>query len=261
MFPVYDENGLRSSDFRPWATWSIVAVNTLITILLGLLPGIFVTAIVYQLGVVPAFVVGSVSVDETGLVVRPELTLLTHSFIHAKWSHLAANMLVLWVFGDNVERATGHLRFLIFYFLCQLAGALAHILSDPASFVPTIGASAAVSGVVAAYLLVRPQARVVMLVLGVMTINFPAYWVIGGWLAWQLAEFLISGADSNVAYLGHFGGFVAGLMLILPLRRPGVRILGERGPRAAFQAGIVGARRGWRHLHRATDALLLRRQR
>jgi membrane associated rhomboid family serine protease len=261
MFPVYDENGVRYSEFRPWVTWTLVATNTLITLFLGLLPGLFVTAIAYQLGVVPVVVTGSVSADEAGLVIRPELTLLTYGFIHAKWSHLASNMLVLWVFGDNIERATGHLRFLLFYLLCQLAGALAHVVSDPGSYVPAIGASAAVSGVVAAYLLVRPRARVVMLVLGVMTINFPAYWVIGGWLFWQLAEFLISRADSNVAYLGHFGGFVAGLMLILPLRRPGVRILGEREPWAAFQAGIVGARRGWRHLHRATDALLLRRQR
>lgn len=261
MFPVYDEKGLRYSDFRPWVTWSIVAINTLIAIVLGLLPGVFVTAIAYQLGVVPVVVTGSVSADEAGLVIRPELTLLTYGFIHAKWSHLASNMLVLWVFGDNIERATGHLRFLLFYLLCQLAGVLAHVLSDPGSVAPAIGASAAVSGVVAAYLLVRPRARVVMLVLGVMTVNFPAYWVIGGWLAWQLAEFLMFRGDTDIAYWGHFGGFVAGLVLILPLRRSGVRILGERGPRAVLQAGMIGARRGWRHLRRATDVLLLRRQR
>ncbi len=260
MFPVYDENGVGYSDFRPWVTWSLVGINVLITIFLGFLPALFVTAIAYQFGIVPAYIAGT-NPEAAELIIRPELTLLTYGFIHAKWSHLASNMLVLSVFGDNIEKATGHFRFLLFYFLCQIAGGLVHILSDPGSLVPSIGASAAVSGVVAAYLLVRPQARVVMLVLGVMTVNFRAYWVIAGWLIWQLGEFLIYRNDSDVAYWGHFGGFIAGLILIVPMRRPGVRLFGGLGPRAALRSAAAATERAWRNLRDAAGALLSRKQR
>lgn len=245
MFPVYDENGGRRSLSRPWVTWILVAINVANAILLGLLPDWFVSAIAYQYGVTPGFLSGRVSFDPTEFVIRPEWTLLTYSFIHAKWSHLASNMLVLWVFGDNVERATGHMRFLLFYFLCQIAGALAHVVSDPASLVPSIGASAAVSGVVGAYLLVRPSARVVMLILGVMTINLRAYFVIIGWALWQFGEFYWTGAQSDVAYWGHFGGFVAGLLLIIPLRRPGVRVLNAQHVTEALANGLKSLRHGW----------------
>lgn len=237
MFPVYDENGGKRSRSKPWVMWILVALNVAVAIFLGLLPELFVSAIAYQYGVTPGFLSGQVNFDPTELAVRPEFTLLTYSFIHAKWSHLASNMLVLWVFGDNVERATGHVRFLLFYLLCQIAGALTHVVSDPTSLVPSIGASAAVSGVVGAYLLVRPGARVVVLVLGVMTVNLRAYLVIVGWLLWQLGEFYWTAGQSSVAYWGHFGGFVAGLLLIVPLRRPGVRILNVV---SAEEAAIMG---------------------
>lgn len=260
LFPVYDENGLRCTEFRPWVTWIIVATNVLIAILLGLLPAEFFVALAYQFGLVPGFITGQAGSGSADLLVRPELTLLTYGFIHAKWSHLASNMLVLWVFGDNIEKATGHFRFLAFYFLCQIAGGLTHVVSDPASLAPSIGASSGVAGVVAGYLLVRPRARVVMLVLGVMTVNFPAYWVIAGWITWQLVEFLIERSSSNVAYWGHFGGFAMGLLLIVTLRRPGVKILEGWHPAAAWRTGLAMFRRALGRLRVRADALRSRKE-
>ncbi len=250
MFPVYDENGSRRSVFRAWVTWSIVAVNVLIAIGLGLLPAIFVSIIAYQFGLVPAFLTDPANPDAAELIIRPEFTLLTYGFIHAKWSHLTSNMLVLWVFGDNVEKAIGHLRFLLFYFLCQIAGGIAHVISEPGALGPAIGASAAASGVVAAYLLVRPRARIVMLVLGVMTVNFPAYLVIVGWLLAQLAEFLIYRDETDIAYWGHFGGFIAGVALILLMHRPSVAMF-RKLPRAFFESVTAAAQDRWRALRRA----------
>jgi len=241
-------------------TWSLVAINTLITVFLSFLPTIFANAIASQFAIVPAFISGSANPDSTELLIRPWLTLLTYGFIHVKWSHLASNMLVLWVFGDNIEKATGHIRFLLFYFLCQIAGGLTQVVSDPSSLVPSIGASAAVSSIVGGYLLVRPQARVVMLVLGVMTVNFRAYWVIAGWMIWQLAEYLIYQADSNVAYWGHFGGFVTGALLIVLLRRPDVKIFGRPGPRSALRSGFTSTRRRLNRLKSAIRAFLSRQK-
>jgi membrane associated rhomboid family serine protease len=226
-----------------------------------LLPGLFVEIIVHQFGLVPALVTGASSVSADDLLFRPELTLLTYGFVHAKWSHLASNMLVLWVFGDNIEKATGHLRFLLFYFLCQIAGAMAHVVSDPGSLAPSIGASAAVSGVVGAYLLVRPQARVVMLVLGVMTVNFPAYWVIIGWVVTQVAGFWWFGSDASIAYWGHFGGFAAGLLLVVIFKQPNTKILGERSLRAVWRAGVARAREAGRCLRVAEGAQNVARRR
>ena len=122
--------------------------------------------------------------------------------------------------------------------------------------------SAAVSGVVGAYLLVRPQARIVMLVLGVMTINFPAYWVIVGWLGTQVAGLWWFGSDATIAYWGHFGGFVAGLFLNLVFRRPNVRILSERrNMRAVWRTGIARARATVRCLRAAERAGVVARRR
>jgi membrane associated rhomboid family serine protease len=261
MIPVYDESGGRLFGFKPWVTWSLVALNTTIALFLALLPGLFVEIIVHQFGLVPALVTGASSIGAEDFLFRPELTLLTYGFIHAKWSHLASNMLVLWVFGDNIEKATGHFRFLLFYLLCQIAGAMAHVVSDPGSLAPAIGASAAVSGVVGAYLLVRPRARVVMLVLGVMTINFPAYWVIIGWFVTQVAGFWWFGSDVSIAYWGHFGGFAAGLLLVVIFKRPNARILGERSLRAVWRVGIARAVLAGRCLRAAESAHVAVRRR
>jgi len=156
------------------------------------------------------------------LAVVPEpLTLVTYMFIHGGWMHLIGNMLFLWVFGDNVEDAMGHLRFLVFYLLAGIAGGLAHVASAPGSTIPMVGASGAIAGVVAAYVMLHPRVKVWVLVLGRIPLKISAMWAIGAWIIFQVAM-LLDASDHTTAWWAHLGGLAAGAVLILFMRRPGV---------------------------------------
>jgi membrane associated rhomboid family serine protease len=174
--------------------------------------------VVAGFGLIPAVFFGTEALPE-GLPFVPEwATLATSIFLHGSWLHLVGNMLFLWVFGDNVEDAMGHWRFFAFFLLCGSAGSLAHAFVDPESTRPLIGASGAVSGVVAAYLITYPRVRMWALFLNGIPLRVPAYWAIGFWFALQLvAAFL--GGDEAVGWFAHLGGFVAGAVLILAMRR------------------------------------------
>jgi membrane associated rhomboid family serine protease len=221
VIPVHDENGLHRG-FRPWVTWGLVGINIAVIVVLSLLSAEAALAVAYQFGVVSAFVTREVVLE--GLPIPPELTLLTYMFIHASWVHLAANMIFLWVFGDNVEAATGHPRFLAFYLICGVAGALAYVISSPHSVGPLVGASGAISGIVGAYLLLRPFARVTILVLGFMTFKVRAFWVLGAWIGWQVISVWLIRPETEIAYWSHVGGIAAGLALFPLMRRRGVRL-------------------------------------
>src|SRR4029079_7708700 len=132
------------------------------------------------------------------------VTLFTYTFLHANFLHLFGNMIFLWVFGDDIEAALGHGRFLAFYLGSGAGSALVFIVSDLHSELELIGASGAVAGVIAAYLLYRPCAKVTVLV-SVIVVRIAAYWVIGGWVAWQLVEVAMRTED-GVAYWAHVGG-------------------------------------------------------
>lgn len=225
VIPVYDEDGTARGGSRAWAVWSLLGINVAVFLLLFLLPAALTLAAAYNLAVVPAALTGAPGVSELGLSVPPAITLLTYTFIHGSWLHLAANMIFLWVLGDDVEIATGHLRFLLFYVLCGIAAVLLHVASDTGSVAPVIGASGAVSGIVGAYLLLRPNARVTVLVLGILTLRLKAYWLIALWIAWQVFNVWWPLVETRTAYWGHIGGFAAGLLLILILRRRGVRVM------------------------------------
>jgi membrane associated rhomboid family serine protease len=138
--------------------------------------------------------------------------------------HLAANMLFLYVLGDNVERAMGHLRFIVFYVACGIVGGLAHVAMTSETGAPLIGASGAISGIVSAYVLLRPTARVTFLVAGILPVTTRAFWVIALWFAWQVANLVLPMAETNVAYWSHVSGFLTGLVLIALMRRPGVAL-------------------------------------
>ena len=158
-------------------------------------------------------------------------TLLTSMFLHGGWMHLGGNMLYLWIFGDNIERLVGHLRFLTFYLLCGFAAGLAHIFFSLNSVVPTVGASGAISGVLGGYLLLFPKNRVRVLTRGGVA-HVPAIVVLGFWIFIQLINGMGSIATTSetgggVAYLAHIGGFVAGLLLV------SLFAAGRRGPQAA----------------------------
>jgi membrane associated rhomboid family serine protease len=143
-------------------------------------------------------------------------------FLHGGWMHLIGNMVYLGIFGDNVESAFGHVRFLAFYLACGVAASTAHILGAPGSVVPTLGASGAISGVLAAYLMMFPQNRV-LVVVWIYVRALPAMFVIGLWFVFQFvssAGSLLAQHDGGgVAYLAHVGGFVAGFLLT-PFLRP-----------------------------------------
>lgn len=147
------------------------------------------------------------------------LTPLLSMFLHGSWMHLLGNALFLWVFGNNVEDSMGRLRFLVFYLLCGLAAALAQIAIDPASPIPMVGASGAISGVLGAYLILYPRVRVNVFV-GFFLLSLPAYLVLLVWIGLQVVAGLPqltsihSGASTGVAVWAHIGGFFAGIILI-----------------------------------------------
>jgi membrane associated rhomboid family serine protease len=222
VIPVYDEDG-RTPGIRPWVMWLVLAFNVLILLYLWLLPEEAVQVLAYNFGLVPAFVTRAVSIDDLDLLTPPLLTLVTYAFVHGSWLHLTGNMIFLWVFGDNVEAAMGHARFILFYLLCAIAGGLAHVGSDPGSVIPLVGASGAVAGVLAAYLMLWPRVHITVLVLGLMTVRVHAYWLLGAWIAWQVLNVLVS-SGTEVSYWSHVGGLIAGAGLIVVLRRPGVKL-------------------------------------
>jgi membrane associated rhomboid family serine protease len=157
------------------------------------------------------------------------LTPLTHMFLHGSWLHLLGNGLFLWIFGNNVEDSMGRLRFLVFYLLCGLAGAGLQTLMSPASPVPMVGASGAISGVLGAYLLLYPRVRVKVLfiwVIFVQVISLPAYLVLLWWIGLQVLSALPQLSPmrhevaSGVAVFAHIGGFAAGMLLVHLFRNP-----------------------------------------
>jgi membrane associated rhomboid family serine protease len=169
-------------------------------------------------GLIPAVLFGSAYLPE-GLPFVPEwMTLATSLFLHGSAFHLAGNMLFLWVFGDNVEDAMGHARFVLFFVLCGMAAGLTHALVAPEQIRPLIGASGSVSGIVAAYLILYPRVRLWGLFLMGIPLRLPAYAAIGFWFLLQLLSAFFSG-DEAVGWFAHLGGFVAGAALVLVLRR------------------------------------------
>jgi membrane associated rhomboid family serine protease len=153
-------------------------------------------------------------------------TLFSSMFMHGGWMHLFGNMLFLWIFGDNVEDAMGRVKYLVFYLLCGVVAALAQILIDADSQIPSLGASGAISGVLAAYLVLYPRQRVRVLLMRSI-VYMPAFAVIGMWVVLQflngLGQLAQTEQTGGVAYAAHIGGFVAGLVLVWVFRNYGGR--------------------------------------
>ena len=196
MIPLKDDN---PTTITPAVTVGLIAVNVLVFAYQASL-GRAGEAFVYTFGAVPAALFGG----ESPSPLPPTVTLFTAMFVHGGFMHVGGNMLYLWIFGNNVEDAMGHGRFVVFYGLCGVAAAYAHALTAPTSGAPMIGASGAISGVLGAYLLLFPRARVLTLIpLGFFTrlVYVPAGFVLGFWIVIQL----LSGSLS----LGRGGGGVA----------------------------------------------------
>ncbi len=222
MIPLHDDNPTR---IRPVVTVSLIVVCTLV-FLWEVSLGPRMEAAIQLLGAVPAYVTGQTAPQAA--LLPPWATLITAMFLHGGWMHLIGNMLYLWIFGNNVEDAMGHGRFLLFYLLCGLAASLAHVLLDPRSPIPMVGASGAISGVLGAYLLLYPFARVLVAIpLGFFIYTFwlPAAVVLGLWFLIQIAGSLSAPTgQGGVAWMAHLGGFVAGMVLVLPFKRKDVSL-------------------------------------
>lgn len=216
MMPLSDDNRGRRS--APVVTWGLIALNVLVFLYELSLGDRDLERFFTDYGVIPREISD-----------RQDLwTLVTSMFLHGGWLHILGNMLFLWVFGDNVEDVMGHARYLVFYLLCGVAAALAQVLTNPDSAVATIGASGAISGLLAAYLVCFPRGRIltgVFIGFIITTFMVPAWLMIGYWIVLQVISGIASlgpqtsATEGGVAWFAHVGGFIAGLILVLPFRQ------------------------------------------
>ncbi|MEZ0212839.1 MAG: rhomboid family intramembrane serine protease [Xanthobacteraceae bacterium] len=223
VLPLSDDNPLEGIT-HAYVTWALIAINLAVFLLLqhGLGDEVDVAS-AFSFGTVPVVLTGGAVLPEGYALVPAPLTLLTYMFLHSGWSHLIGNMAFLWVFGDNVEDALGHARFLAFYLVCGVAGGLAHSLALPASDVPLVGASGAVSGVVAAYLMLHPNVKLWVLVAMRIPLRVPAIWPLGGWIGFQFWSVATSTSE-DTAWWTHISGLAVGAVLVVFLRRRGVAL-------------------------------------
>lgn len=226
--PLWDMNPLEQVRFQ-YVTLGIILVNCLVyfAFQMGL---IYPVSEVVQVGfaLVPHEFVGNVfhhpvAAPPAGIVVPERLTILSYMFLHGSFMHLFGNMIFLWVFGDNVEDAMGHIRFLFFYLLCGIFAGLTHVVMSSNSDVPMIGASGAVSGVIAAYLILHPNVRVWCLWFFRLPLRVSAGFALLVWIALQVAN-IVLGGDPSTAWWAHIGGLIAGAVLVVFMRRPGIRL-------------------------------------
>ena len=249
MFPIRDEN---PTVHTPVVTYVLIGMNLVVWgavqgfgtahdlaqsfCLYALIPGDLFNAVVEG----TQFRVGEKWVCAVTTDSRAS-TLFSSMFMHGGWLHLLGNMLFLWIFGDNVEDVMGPGRFFIFYILCGIAAAIAQIATDPSSLIPMVGASGAIGGVMGAYALLFPRARIqllIFIVVFITTISVPAIFMLAYWFVLQLVSGLASfnSSGGSVAFWAHIGGFVAGIVLSfvfrdqrrIDLRKELIREVGSR---------------------------------
>ena len=234
MFPIGDDNSDRT--ITPYVNYLIIALNVIVFVFLQGMSGD--NLFTYSYATVPGEILtGRDIVTDAKLMTDPltgdhftipglgptpipvYFTLITSMFMHGGWLHLGGNMLYLWIFGDNIENAIGHRRYLFFYLLCGIVASISHVLVTKLLgqnlLIPSLGASGAISGVLGAYILLFPRRRVTMFFIRFIT-HVSAFWAIGIWIVFQIVSGLgmLGGQASGVAYAAHVGGFIAGLALI-----------------------------------------------
>ena len=223
MIPLKDDNPSRGV---PVVTIGLLALNVAAFLYELTLPPSEQQALIFRLGLVPSEVT-----SHLGSAFPVPLSLFTSMFLHGGFMHLAGNMLYLWIFGNNVEDEAGHFGFLVFYLLCGVAAAATQIAASPGSEVPMVGASGAIAGVLGAYMLMFPHARVLTLVplfIFIRLMYLPAVVVLGLWFLYQI---LLSAASERggggVAFFAHIGGFICGMLLIWVFRRKKPRLYAD----------------------------------
>ncbi len=223
FFPLHDKNELVHVRWQ-YVTISLIAINILILILTQSgTAGLSLHQYAMAFGLIPEpfakFGLGQIAAQDPVLLTSP----LSYAFLHGDWMHLLGNMAFLWVFGDNIEDAMGHMRFLLFYCLCAIGAALAHMLASWGSPVPLIGASGATAGIIAAYLMLHPNVKVWILALGRIPLRISALYCLGAWILLQIFN-SVTNVQDGVAWWAHLGGAATGAALIPFMKRSNVRL-------------------------------------
>jgi len=240
VIPIYDNDPLERNH-RAYVTFTLIAINIAIYAFQDATSDNVATEMLRNFALFPAAVTGEAV---TGGFFPPSLTVVTYMFLHGGWLHVLLNMLFLFVFGDNIEDAIGRGRFLVFYLLCGIAGGAAHVLAAPQSNVPLVGASGAIAGVIAAYMMIRPCAKITVLIFGFIPIRLASYWVLGFWALSQVWH-VFSLEKSDTAWWAHVGGLIAGAILIVIIRPAGVVLFECMTPENAIALAESKAPEPW----------------
>jgi membrane associated rhomboid family serine protease len=234
MIPIRDDTPRFSA---PYVTYFIIALNVVVFLFelsVGGQSHRALNSLMYHFGVVPVHFERALTAGASVSLVGLFLPILTSMFLHASWLHVIGNMWFLWIFGDNIEDYLGHFTYLLFYLVSGFAAAIAHILLNAGSNVPSVGASGAIAGVMGAYFVLYPRAHVLMWFPPIFFFHLPAWLVLGYWFFMQflsgaatsIAE--TSQTSGGIAFWAHVGGFIAGVILI--------KVLPERPQRYRYAA-------------------------
>lgn len=225
--PIHDDNPLRHIT-RPVVTWGIIAICCIIYGLeaSGMEHKVLASFAIVPLELLRVGVFGGAAMGPNDALAVPErYTLVSYMFLHGDIMHLAGNMLFLWVFGDNVEDALGHLRYALFYVFCGIAGGLAHAFMLPSSAIPLIGASGAIAGVITAYVLLYPKVLVWVLAFRFFPLRISAAFALGAWILTQFAmlavPYVVPEANIGpISWWSHIGGILAGAAALFAIGNP-----------------------------------------
>jgi membrane associated rhomboid family serine protease len=229
MIPLRDDNPTK---IVPVMTVGLIVLNVLAFLYQISLGPSGAEVFIYQFGAIPAVIFGSQSLPSELVAIPASLSIFTSMFLHGGFMHLIGNMLYLWIFGNNIEDAMGHGRFVLFYLLTGVAASMAHFLTDLTSEIPTIGASGAISGILGAYILLYPRAQVLVLIfLGffIRVMYVPAGLALGFYFLLQILQGTLTFGQGGggVAWFAHIGGFVAGLLMVGLFKQSSVRFFNQ----------------------------------
>lgn len=235
LLPIQDENPTYS---RPVITVALLSANVMVFIYQMILGPAGEQLFIFGTAVIPyelthfvdrtTFAIPSTRYAYPAALLPFPLTLFSAMFTHGGFMHLGGNMLYLWIFGNNIEDAMGHGRFFIFYMITGLGATMVHVLSDPNSTIPMIGASGAIAGILGAYFVLYPKAKIktfVVLIIFIQIIYVPAVFILGFWF---LRQIIGIGSD-DIAWYAHIGGFLVGMFLVRRFKRPRRMIIDPRG--------------------------------
>ena len=203
-----------------WATWSLIALSIAVYLVQLTVDETRAQELIPRYAVTPEIFRGG---ERPFGGFPPLLTPLTSMFLHGSWDHLAGNMIYLWVFGDDIEEVLGPVRFVLFYLLCGLCGALGYVLMDSHTTLPLLGASGCVSGVIAAYLMLKPCEPLEITLPG-LDVRMAVYWAVGGWLLLQLFQYLWHADEETFSTLAQPGGLIAGAIAFWALSPRGTTL-------------------------------------